>query len=124
MCCHCHTMIKMTTGMRTCTYYCDSKGYTIGADTTNKVMGIWDTSNQHLATISYIRGLDSHPNPDRDSTIGDLEQAIPLTHTPAPPDDETLTEGATDTEYSGHADSDNTNDRPDSPRRPCQRSET
>ena len=52
LCRHCHTMVKMTTGRRTCTHYCTSRGYAIAADPELGVLAITDQNDRFLAQVS------------------------------------------------------------------------
>ena len=97
----------MTTGKRTCTHYCTSRGYEIAADPEQGVMAITDQNDVVLAQISYIRGYGNHPNRGQDEAIEEMETAMILTNTREPPDEESSTEGAEDAASSGGVDSDN-----------------
>ena len=116
LCRFCHTMVKMTTGRRTCTHYCTSKGYAIAADPDRSILAITDRNDRVLAQVSYIRGYEDHPNRNTDDAIHEMETAMLLTNTHILPDEESSTEGAEDSASSGHVDSDNPEDSdPDVP---------
>ena len=116
LCRHCPTMIKMTTGRRTCTHYCTSKGYAIAADPDQSILAITDKDDRVLAQVSYICGYENHPNRGIDDAIDEMETVMLLTNTHILPEEESSTEGAEDTASSGHVDSDNPDDSdPDVP---------
>ena len=110
LCRHCHTMVKMTTGRRTCTHYCTSKGYAIAADPDQSILAITDTNDSVLAQVAYIRGYENHPDRGTDDAIDEMEAAMLLTNTHILPEEESSTEGADDTASSDHVDSDNPDD--------------
>ena len=62
LCRHCHKMVKMTIGQRTCTHYCASRKYAIGVDPEQKILCITNENDQFLAQVACIRGYENHIN--------------------------------------------------------------
>ena len=103
-------MIKCKDGRRTCSCFCTSRNYELGADTINKSLTIVDAEDYSIADVAYIRGLENHPHQGHSDTINNMQEALFLTETPDPP----LEESSTDD--SQNSESDYATDRPDSPR--------
>ena len=112
LCKGCLTMIKCLDGRRTCSCFCAGRQYEFGADPVDKSLTIVDRDDQHIAGVAYIRGLDTHPQRGLASAIGDaiaeMEGAVLLTETPAPPQEESTTDES-------NSDSDYAAERPEAP---------
>ena len=103
-------MIKCKDGRRTCSCFCTSRNYELGADTINKSLTIVDDQDYSIADVAYIRGLENHPDRGHSEQINNMVEALFLTETPDPPQEETTTDDSQNSE------SDYAADRPDSPR--------
>ena len=106
-------MIKCKDGRRTCSCFCTSRNYELGADTVNKSLAIVDEDDYTIAEVAYVRGLENHPHSAHSDTINNMVEALFLTETPDPPIEETTTDDSQNSE------SDYAPDRPDSPRGRC-----
>ena len=103
-------MIKCKDGRRTCSCFCTSRNYELGADTVNKSLTIVDAEDYSIADVAYIRGLENHPHQGHSDTIDNMQEALFLTETPDPPHEESTTDDSQNSE------SDYATDRPDTPR--------